>query len=106
MEVTTEPPKTQIDEASSHRNLSFCTPIAGDPSSDKIPFFRHRSRQIKRDTWLVSVFVLLQIVVFAVTMGVNDCSRNSNDHCAARLLGRFSFQPLSENPMLGPSAST
>ncbi|KAF2607361.1 hypothetical protein F2Q68_00046631 [Brassica cretica] len=106
MEVTTEPPKTQIDEASSHRNLSFCTPIAGDPSSDKLPFFRHRSRQIKRDTWLVSVFVLLQIVVFAVTMGVNDCSRNSNDHCAARLLGRFSFQPLSENPMLGPSAST
>ncbi|CAN6936269.1 unnamed protein product [Brassica oleracea] len=106
MEVTTEPPKTQIDEASSHRNLSFSTPIAGDPSSDKLPFFRHRSRQIKRDTWLVSVFVLLQIVAFAVTMGVNDCSRNSNDHCAARLLGRFSFQPLSENPMLGPSAST
>ncbi|RID56333.1 hypothetical protein BRARA_G03538 [Brassica rapa] len=105
MEVTTEPPKTQIDEAS-HRNLSFSTPIAGDPSSDKLPFFRHRSRQIKRDTWLVSVFVLLQIVVFAVTMGVNDCSGNSNDHCAARLLGRFSFQPLSENPMLGPSAST
>ncbi|KAL0808055.1 hypothetical protein Bca101_100547 [Brassica carinata] len=106
MEVTTEPPKTQIDEASSHRKLSFSTPIAGDPSSEKLPFFRHRSRQIKRDTWLVSVFVLLQIVAFAVTMGVNDCSRNSNDHCAARLLGRFSFQPLSENPMLGPSAST
>ncbi|KAL0702085.1 hypothetical protein Bca4012_058207 [Brassica carinata] len=104
MEVTTEP-KTQIDEVS-HRNLSFSTPIAGDPSSDKLPFFRHRSRQIKRDTWLVSVFVLLQIVVFAVTMGVNDCSRNSNGHCAAKLLGRFSFQPLSENPMLGPSAST
>ncbi|CAN6938838.1 unnamed protein product [Brassica oleracea] len=106
MEVTTEPPKTQIDEASSHRKLSFSTPIAGDPSSEKLPFFRHRSRQINRDTWLVSVFVLLQIVAFAVTMGVNDCSRNSNDHCAARLLGRFSFQPLSENPMLGPSAST
>ncbi|KAJ0241483.1 RHOMBOID-like protein 8 [Hirschfeldia incana] len=104
MEVTTEP-KPQIDE-SSQRNLSFSTPIAGDPSSDKLPFFRHRSRQIKRDTWLVSVFVLLQIVVFAVTMGVNDCSRNSDDHCAAKLLGRFSFQPLSENPMLGPSAST
>ncbi|KAG5381199.1 hypothetical protein IGI04_029041 [Brassica rapa subsp. trilocularis] len=104
MEVTTEP-KTQIDEAS-HRNLSFSTPIAGNPSSDKLPFFRHRSRQIKRDTWLVSVFVLLQIVVFAVTMGVNDCSGNSNGHCAAKLLGRFSFQPLSENPMLGPSAST
>ncbi|KAF8103563.1 hypothetical protein N665_0188s0492 [Sinapis alba] len=104
MEVATEP-KTQIDEVS-HRSLSFSTPIAGDPSSDKLPFFRHRSRQIKRDTWLVSVFVLLQIVVFAVTMGVNDCSRNSNDHCAAKLLGRFSFQPLSENPMLGPSAST
>ncbi|KAJ4869089.1 Rhomboid-related intramembrane serine protease family protein [Raphanus sativus] len=105
MEVTTEP-KTQIDEAS-HRNLSFSTPIAGDPSSDKLPFFSATARgRSKRDTWLVSVLVLLQIVVFAVTMGVNDCSRNSNGHCAAKLLGRFSFQPLSENPMLGPSAST
>ncbi|CAH8309696.1 unnamed protein product [Eruca vesicaria subsp. sativa] len=105
MEVTTEPKMQIIDEASQH-SLSFSSPIAGDPNLDKLPFFRHRSRQIKRDTWLVSVFVLLQIVVFAVTMGLNDCSRNSNGHCAAKLLGRFSFQPLSENPMLGPSAST
>ncbi|KAG7587434.1 Peptidase S54 rhomboid domain [Arabidopsis thaliana x Arabidopsis arenosa] len=104
MEVPTEPKTTQIDEIS--HNLSFSTSNAGDSSWDKISFFRHRSRQIKRDTWLVSVFVLLQIVLFAVTMGVNDCSRNSHGHCAAKLLGRFSFQPLSENPMLGPSAST
>ncbi|ANM58585.1 RHOMBOID-like protein 8 [Arabidopsis thaliana] len=104
MEVPTESKTTQIDEIS--HNLSFTTSNAGDSSWDKISFFRHRSRQIKRDTWLVSVFVLLQIVLFAVTMGVNDCSGNSHGHCSAKLLGRFSFQSLSENPMLGPSAST
>ncbi|CAN8234085.1 unnamed protein product [Cochlearia groenlandica] len=104
MEVHTKPPNTEIGETS--HNLSFSTSVAGDQNYVKLPFFRHRSRQITRDTWLVSVFVLLQIVIFAVTMGVNDCSGNSHGHCAAKLLGRFSFQPLSENPMLGPSAST
>ncbi|KAG7537166.1 hypothetical protein ISN44_As13g010900 [Arabidopsis suecica] len=60
----------------------------------------------KSNETIVSVFVLLQIVLFAVTMGVNDCSGNSHGHCAAKHLGRFSFQPLFENPMFGPSAST
>ncbi|XP_010555211.1 PREDICTED: RHOMBOID-like protein 8 [Tarenaya hassleriana] len=95
-------PKSQIGDCSGDLRSS----AAADPHRDKFPFFRHRSRQISRDTWLISVFVLLQIVIFAVTMGVNDCPGNSYGDCAAEFLGRFSFQPLSENPMLGPSAST
>ncbi|CAI0395451.1 unnamed protein product [Linum tenue] len=39
-------------------------------------------------------------------MFVNDCRRNSAGDCAARSLSRLSFQPLSENPFLGPSSST
>ncbi|XP_030503109.2 RHOMBOID-like protein 2 [Cannabis sativa] len=55
-------------------------------------------------SWLVPSFVVVNIVLFAVTMSVNDCPKNSTS-CLARFLGRFSFQPLKENPLLGPSAS-
>jgi hypothetical protein len=36
---------------------------------------------------------------------VNDCPRH-NTNCAAGFLGRFAFQPLRENPLLGPSSAT
>ncbi|KAK9270653.1 hypothetical protein L1049_026235 [Liquidambar formosana] len=39
-------------------------------------------------------------------MFVNDCWRKSHGECAFKSLGRLSFQPLSENPLLGPSCST
>ncbi|KAH7542443.1 hypothetical protein FEM48_Zijuj02G0074200 [Ziziphus jujuba var. spinosa] len=55
--------------------------------------------------WLVPLFVVANIVVFVVTMFVNDCPKNSAS-CVARFLGRLSFQPLKENPLLGPSATT
>ncbi|XP_014497192.1 RHOMBOID-like protein 1 [Vigna radiata var. radiata] len=59
--------------------------------------------------WLVPTFVLANIVVFIVTMYINDCPKHSftgSSSCVASFLGRFSFQPLKENPLLGPSSST
>ncbi|WJX69599.1 Retinoblastoma-like protein 1 [Trifolium repens] len=57
--------------------------------------------------WLIPTFVFANIVVFIVTMYVNDCPKNSfSDTCVASFLGRFSFQPLKENPLFGPSSST
>lgn len=53
--------------------------------------------------WLIPVFVLANIGVFVITMFINDCPKNSVS-CVARFLGRFSFQPLKENPLLGPSS--
>ncbi|XP_038874691.1 RHOMBOID-like protein 2 [Benincasa hispida] len=59
--------------------------------------------------WLVPMFVVANIAMFIVVMYVNDCP-NSNlgfrDKCVAGFLGRFSFQPLKENPLLGPSSNT
>ncbi|XAR68939.1 hypothetical protein NMG60_11000357 [Bertholletia excelsa] len=55
--------------------------------------------------WLTLSFVLVNVVSFAVTMYVNDCPKNSVS-CVAGFLGRFSFQPMKENPLLGPSSST
>ncbi|XVE59262.1 hypothetical protein DITRI_Ditri05aG0031700 [Diplodiscus trichospermus] len=55
--------------------------------------------------WMVPGFVFANVVLFVITMFVNDCPRNSVS-CVAGVLGRFSFQPLKENPLLGPSSST
>ncbi|PKI62072.1 hypothetical protein CRG98_017445 [Punica granatum] len=55
--------------------------------------------------WLIPAFVVANTVMFIITMYVNDCPKNSVS-CIARFLGRFSFQPFKENPLLGPSSST
>ncbi|KAK1371874.1 RHOMBOID-like protein [Heracleum sosnowskyi] len=71
----------------------------------RVPFFkslRHR----KENAWIISLFVFLQVIVFASTMFINNCWHNSHRDCAFQSLGRFSFQPLRENLLLGPSAST
>ncbi|CAI0427178.1 unnamed protein product, partial [Linum tenue] len=58
-------------------------------------------------TWLIPCFVVANIVMFIITMYVNNCPKNSvSDSCVARFLGRFSFQPFKENPLLGPSSAT
>lgn len=60
-------------------------------------------------SWLVPMFVVANIAVFVVSMYINDCPKNNlgfQGDCVARFLGRFSFQPLRENPLLGPSSST
>lgn len=56
-------------------------------------------------TWLIPCFVIANIVMFVITMYVNNCPKNSVS-CVARFLGRFSFQPFKENPLLGPSSIT
>lgn len=57
-------------------------------------------------SWLVPSFVVANIVLFVVTMYVNNCPKKSPSCVAARSLGRFSFQPIKENPLFGPSSST
>ncbi|KAL8478306.1 hypothetical protein ACS0TY_030279 [Phlomoides rotata] len=47
---------------------------------------------------------LYNIVMFIITMYVNNCPKNSLS-CVAGFLGRFSFQPFKENPLLGPSSA-
>ncbi|EOY16130.1 KOM, putative isoform 2 [Theobroma cacao] len=61
----------------------------------RFPFFKSRYRQRSSDTWLISIFVILHLLAFITTMLFNYFS-----------LGSALFQPLSENPLLGPSAST
>ncbi|KAL8049707.1 hypothetical protein ABFX02_06G036700 [Erythranthe guttata] len=70
-------------------------------------------------SWLIPVFVAANVVMFVVEMYLNNCPKHINnrgfrsgddggdgDKCVARFLGRFSFQPLRENPLFGPSSAT
>lgn len=69
------------------------------------------SRDLKHLTkwvpWLIPSIVVANVVMFLVTMYINNCPEDGAVYkCVARFLGRFSFQPFKENPLLGPSAYT
>ncbi|XP_047176306.1 uncharacterized protein LOC124843572 [Vigna umbellata] len=60
-------------------------------------------------SWLVPMFVVANIVVFLISMYINNCPKNNlgpQGGCMAKFLGRFSFELMQENPLLGPSYST
>ncbi|XP_077254254.1 RHOMBOID-like protein 5 [Tasmannia lanceolata] len=56
--------------------------------------------------WLVPTFALINAISFALTMYINNCPSFSSSCLFVPQLGRFSFQPLTENPLLGPSIAT
>ncbi|GJN05188.1 hypothetical protein PR202_ga22797 [Eleusine coracana subsp. coracana] len=66
------------------------------------PYYRRWS------PWIVSAATVACIAVFVVTMYVNDCPRHRSavGGCTVTFLGRFAFQPIKENPLLGPSSAT
>ncbi|KAM7253346.1 hypothetical protein ACFE04_025964 [Oxalis oulophora] len=71
---------------------------------EKVSLFKSRPQHKRHDTWVISVFALLHIVAFVATMVGNRCWNDSQTTVASRR--SFGFQPISENPLLGPSAST
>lgn len=60
-------------------------------------------------SWLVPMIVVANVAMFIIVMFINNCPKNTfrfGATCVPRFLGRFSFQPIRENPLLGPSANT
>ncbi|XP_019057991.1 PREDICTED: RHOMBOID-like protein 4 [Tarenaya hassleriana] len=55
--------------------------------------------------WIIPCFVVANVVMFVITMFFNNCPKKSGE-CFADFLGRFSFQSIKENPLLGPSSLT
>ncbi|KAL7590196.1 RHOMBOID-like protein 1 [Lactuca sativa] len=76
---------------------------AGYQSQTPSPF-REIKHFKKWFPWLIPSFVIADVVMFIITMYVNNCPKNSVT-CIVTFLGRFSFQPFKENPLLGPSSS-
>lgn len=60
----------------------------------------------KHQLWVVPAFVGANIGLFIAVMGINNCPVNSRDCIGEGFLGRFAFQSLKENPLLGPSGAT
>lgn len=59
--------------------------------------------------WLIPMFVVANVAMFLAVMFVNNCPKNNlglQGKCVARFLGRFSFEPIKENPLFGPSSAT
>ncbi|CAJ1955085.1 unnamed protein product [Sphenostylis stenocarpa] len=59
-------------------------------------------------SWLVPLIFLANIAMFVYTMYENDCPAYLSDEVClfTEYLGRFSFQPFRENPLLGPAVRT
>lgn len=117
----THRPEIQI-KVNSRRNNSgrnIIHPVAVESSPSPTPWpasvtpvdqnqtpspFREIKHFKKWFPWLIPSFVIADTVLFIITMYVNDCPKNSVS-CIATFLGRLSFQPFKENPLLGPSSS-
>ncbi|KAJ6804154.1 RHOMBOID-like protein 3 isoform X1 [Iris pallida] len=73
------------------------------------PFY-YESQEREWTAWMVPVLVVANVAMFLVAMGINNCpAHRANPYqpsCVASFLHRFSFQPLRENPLFGPSAAT
>ncbi|PIA35800.1 hypothetical protein AQUCO_03500279v1 [Aquilegia coerulea] len=75
-------------------------------------YYHQQQENLEREewiSWLIPLFVAANVVMFIVTMSVNNCPRNRDfgrGECVAKFLRRLSFQPLRENPLFGPSSST
>ncbi|XP_059667831.1 RHOMBOID-like protein 1 [Cornus florida] len=79
------------------------TPLVSSPGPAPVVYqeIKHFKKWVP---WLVPSFVIANVVMFLITMYVNNCPKNSVS-CIAGFLGRLSFQPFKENPLLGPSSS-
>ncbi|XP_073044451.1 RHOMBOID-like protein 1 [Primulina eburnea] len=84
--------------------VSVESPEPAAAASANAVVYREVKHFKKRFPWLIPLFIVANTLMFVITMYVNNCPKNSLS-CVAGFLGRFSFQPFKENPLLGPSSS-
>jgi hypothetical protein len=78
------------------------------PPQQPSPFYYDHEAAHERHhrSWLVPAVVVANVAMFLAVMFYNDCPGGGGDCVGRKYLRRFSFQPLTENPLLGPSAAT
>ncbi|KAL5210198.1 hypothetical protein ABZP36_005821 [Zizania latifolia] len=97
--------------ATSHADVEKGAGERRKEGAGKVPSPLYPQHEGEREwvPWIVPVFLVANIAVFVLTMYANNCPRRTpgrDGKCVARFLGRFSFQPLRQNPLLGPSSAT
>ena len=82
----------------------------GEEGRSTPPPVQQREGEREWVPWLVPAFVATNVAVFAVAMYVNNCpahaARGGGKCVGAGFFRRFAFQPLTQNPLLGPSSAT
>lgn len=81
------------------------------------PHVYYKDDDMSDNQWtslLVPMVVVVHVVVFVIQMYVNNCRPDhryfnipdgyKGRKCVAEFLGRLSFIPIKENPLLGPSS--
>ncbi|GJN40057.1 hypothetical protein PR202_gb29224 [Eleusine coracana subsp. coracana] len=83
-------------------------PYPYPPQQQPSPFYYDDAAAQERHhrSWLVPLVVVANVAMFLVVMFYNNCPSSGGNCVGRRYLRRFSFQPLKENPLLGPSAAT
>ncbi|RDX72442.1 RHOMBOID-like protein 1, partial [Mucuna pruriens] len=106
MTMEGEPPQSEVSLREYSRQWwKVVHPMEIDPSFPSKVEQRKMKHLKEWFPWLIPLFVIVNVIVFIITMYVNDCPK-SPVPCIAPFLGRFSFQPFNENPLLGPSLWT
>ncbi|GMI78250.1 hypothetical protein HRI_001494300 [Hibiscus trionum] len=106
MATDPSPAQTPI-RANSRRSISSNSIHSVDVETPPVRFptpivYREIKHFKKWVSWLIPIFVVANTIMLIITMYDNNCPKNSVS-CIADFLGRFSFQPFKENPLLGPS---
>ncbi|KAJ8558512.1 hypothetical protein K7X08_034041 [Anisodus acutangulus] len=78
------------------RRLHSCPPV---PPPNYQPY-------TKSFSWLVPIIIIANVALFILVMYVNDCPLKSHNCFGTDIFGRFAFQDVHENPLLGPSTTT
>ncbi|XP_074582394.1 RHOMBOID-like protein 2 [Curcuma longa] len=96
------------DGSDGHHSVEVGPAAAPPPARAQIPGLPQRQRDKKWWPLLVPIIFVANVIMFVITMYVNNCPTNSplSSCVLRRSLGRFSFQPLRQNPLLGPSTQT
>ncbi|KAK8530692.1 hypothetical protein V6N13_030640 [Hibiscus sabdariffa] len=100
------------DDMESSRGGGVKTNINGynNNSSSSASTYLIEDTETQWTSWLVPMVVVANIALFILVMYLNDCPNRKHTrlvgNCVASFLGRFSFEPLKENPLFGPSSST
>jgi membrane associated rhomboid family serine protease len=85
------------------------TKMKQEPGKVPAPLYPQHEGEREWTPWLVPSIFVANLCVFVIAMYYNNCpakTRARDGQCVARFLGRFSFQPLRQNPLLGPSSAT
>ncbi|RCV34998.1 hypothetical protein SETIT_7G203700v2 [Setaria italica] len=102
------PATTGIKPPPGRYNMTAGNGNGSAPYMPPSPFYYDNAAAHERHhwAWLVPLVVIANVAMFVVVMFYNNCPRGGGDCVGRGFLRRFSFQPLKENPLLGPSAAT